>query len=188
MTSEGVDPFEPVGAIEEQTLEGLGDDAPDSPKSARVASEGKKQNIPVPKDLPPWPSAEDQDRQDHGDEINEKGDGFIDYKDLEAINKDLSNLRLLQNFMRRKVREAEREAGEAKFRYQQRLRRQLVQQSGGSAETRKAMAEIFVEDYEIEMIVKAQVASEWASRSRGIRDDIENTKVVAYNMRNLMPS
>ena len=50
------------------------------------------------------------------------------------------------------------------------------------------MAELLVEDYEIEMIIKAQVASEWEMRWRSIRDDIENTKVVAYNMRNLMPS
>lgn len=157
-------------------------------RSARVASEGKKQDIPEVKEPPSWPSSGEQDRGDRGDELDAQGDGFIDYKDLEQINKELSHLRLVQNFVRRKMRDAKREAELAKWRYNQRLRRQLVQQSGGSAETRKAMAELLVEDYEIEMIIKAQVASEWEMRWRSIRDDIENTKVVAYNMRNLMPS
>lgn len=185
MTTES-DPFTGVPSTEAPPNPPVDEGEPQ--RSARVASEGKKQYIPEAKEAPDWPSSAEQDRGDRGEELDEGGDGFIDYKDLEQINKELSHLRLLQNFVRRRMRDAKREAELASWRYDQRLRRQLVQQSGGSAETRKAMAELLVEDYEIEMIIKVQVASEWETRLRGTRDDIENTKVVAYNMRNLMPS
>ena len=119
--------------------------------------------------------------QDHED----GADGQVDYSDLAAINRDLLRLRVRMNRARRAMRQASRDAVEAKLRYHRALRRALVQQSGGSAETRKAAAELMCEDLEADMVMCAQVADEYTTLFRSVRDDIENAKVVAYNLRAL---
>lgn len=142
-------------------------------------SGGKHQSIPAPPALPAW---ENTDVQDLGD----GADGDIDYSDLALLNKDLLRLRIRMNRIRREMRRAGREATEAKLRYQRSLRRALVQQTGGSAETRKAAAELQCEELEADMVVKAQIAEEFVTLFRSIRDDVENAKVAAYNLRALM--
>lgn len=141
---------------------------------------GKREPIPAAAPLPQWPSS---DMQDAGDGAVESE---IDYSDLDALNRDLLRLRSRMNRIRRQMREAGREAIEAKLNYQRAMRRALVQQSGGSAESRKAAAELMCEDLEAEMVMRQQVSDELATRFRAIRDDIENAKVVAYNLRALM--
>lgn len=143
------------------------------------ASGGKHQNIPEPPPLPEWEST---DIQDFGDGV----DGNIDYSDLSLLNKDLLHLRIRMNKIRREMRRAGREAIEAKLKYQRSLRRALVQQTGGSAETRKAAAELQCEELEADMVIKAQVAEEFVTLFRAVRDDVENAKVAAYNLRALM--
>ena len=154
-----------------------------STRSAAVVSEGKRQDIPAVVPLPSWPEYQDQDR---GDKVDDDGNGHVDYKDLETVNTDLADLRVRQNFIRRKMREASRQEVEAKLKYYRQLRRQLVQQSGGSAETRKAMAELFVEELEADMVMKGQISEEWNTLFRSVRDDTENAKVVSYNLRALL--
>ena len=84
------------------------------------------------------------------------------------------------------MREAAREAVEAKLNYHRALRRALIQQSGGTAEMRRATAELLCEDLEAEMVMKQQVAEEFTSVFRSVRDDVENAKTVAYNLRALV--
>lgn len=140
---------------------------------------GKRTEIPNPQPLPSWESTEIQDWQDGAD-------GGVDYSDLTALNKDLQRLRIRMAKIRREMRRAAREATEAKLLYQRALRRALVQQSGGSAESRKASAELLCEDLEADMVMKAQIAEEYNTLFRSVRDDVENAKVVAYNLRALM--
>jgi len=140
---------------------------------------GKRTEIPMSQGLPEWESTEIQDWQDGAD-------GSVDYSDLVALNKDLQRLRVRMAKIRREMRRASREATEAKLKYQRSLRRALVQQTGGSAESRKASAELLCEDLEADMVMKSQVADEYNTLFRSVRDDVENDKVVAYNLRALM--
>lgn len=140
---------------------------------------GKRVPLPNASPLPDWESTDKQDWQDGAD-------GSVDYSDLAALNRDLQKLRIRMARIRREMRRAAREATEAKLAYQRALRRALVQQSGGSAESRKANAELLCEDLEADMVMKAQVADEYNTLFRSVRDDVENAKVVAYNLRALM--
>jgi hypothetical protein len=144
-------------------------------------SNGRREPIPPAKDLPAWRSADLQDEGD-GAGVGEQ----IDFHDLAAVNRDLVTQRIRLNRVRRQLRGASREAVEARLKYQRALRRQLVQQTGGSAETRKAAAELACEDLEADAVMKEQVASEYSTLFRSVRDDMENAKVVAYNLRSLM--
>jgi hypothetical protein len=140
---------------------------------------GKRVPTPSAAPLPEWESTDRQDWQDGAD-------GSVDYSDLAALNRDLQKLRIRMARIRREMRRAAREATEAKLSYQRALRRALVQQSGGSAESRKANAELLCEDLEADMVMKSQVADEYNTLFRSVRDDVENAKVVAYNLRALM--
>lgn len=140
---------------------------------------GKRTEIPMSQELPDWEGTEIQDWQDGAD-------GSIDYSDLVALNKDLQRLRVRMAKIRREMRRSAREATEAKLKYQRSLRRALVQQTGGSAESRKASAELLCEELEADMVMKSQVADEYNTLFRSVRDDVENAKVVAYNLRALM--
>jgi hypothetical protein len=148
------------------------------PRGAPVGGSGRREVI---RPAPPLPAWEDTDMQDAGD----AADGEVDYSDLYALNRDLNKLRVRMARVRREMRRAGREALEAKLRYQRALRRALVQQTGGSAESRKASAELLCEELEADMAMRAQVADEFSTLFRSVRDDIENAKVVAYNLRAL---
>lgn len=145
------------------------------PRGGPVAG-GRREPIAPSKPLPAW---EDPSFQD----MNDGADGDIDYSDLAALNRDLQRLRVRTNRVRREMRRAQRDAIEAKLSYQRSLRRALVQQTGGSAESRKASAELLCEELEADMTMKQQVADEYSTLFRSVRDDVENAKVVAYNLR-----
>ena len=178
------DPFEenPFGLEPEKdsvsVAENSNQEQPKMPRGGPVIS-GKRINIPSAKPLPHWDDTH-LAAQDEGDVVN------LDYADLNAVNRDLVLLRLRLHKVRRAMRQAAREAVEAKLRYQRSLRRALVQQSGGSAEMRKASAELLCEDLEADMVMKSQIVEEYSSLFRSIRDDVENAKTIAYNLRSLI--
>lgn len=169
------DPFgdEGAGAPSESSLAPVS-----SPRGGPVIS-GKRPSFPPPPSLPKWPVT---DLQDSGDGVDED----IDYTDLDSVNKDLMRLRIRLNRVRRGMRQAARDAAEAKLTYQRAMRRALVQQSGGTAEMRRATAELLCEELEAEMVMRQQVADEFVSVFRSVRDDVENAKTVAYNLRALI--
>lgn len=148
------------------------------PRGGPIAG-GKRTPVPSAPSLPAWDDPSEQDRGDGAD-------GDIDYGDLASLNSDLLRLRIRMNRIRREMRRAAREATEAKLSYHRAFRRALVQQTGGSAESRKANAELQCEQLEAEMVMKQQVADEYNTLFRSVRDDVENAKVVAYNLRALM--
>lgn len=154
------------------------------PIKGQVVSDGRRTPIPAAKPLPAWSDSSDQDNGDGTDGDNP--DGSIDYKDIETLNHDLLKLRVRQNNVRKAMRRATREAVIAKLVYSRAFRRALVQQTGGSAETRKATAELLCEELEADMVMKAQIAEEYSTLFRSVRDDTENVKVVSYNLRALL--
>ena len=151
-------------------------------RSSATAMAGKKVEIPPSKPLPEW---EDKNQQDINDALNNDGMGDFSYSDLEAVNKELLTSRIRMNRIRRDMRDAGRAAVEAKMRYLRAYRRALIQQSGGTVETRKASAELLCEDLEAEMVMRQQVAEEYSSLFRATRDDVDNLKTVAFNLRAL---
>lgn len=150
------------------------------PVQGNTAMGGKKVVIQPSSPFPAWPDTASQDRNDSINDPNE-----LSYSDLEAVNKDLLRLRIRMNNIRRDMRNAGREAVEAKMQYLRAFRRALIQQSGGSAEMRKAAAELLCEELETDMVMKQQVADEYASLFRATRDDLDNVKTVAFNLRAL---
>lgn len=168
------DPFGEHDHPADAELDGSTDIARGGPVSG-----GRRLPIPPAPELPAWADPGPQDHEDGAD-------GQLDYSDLAALNRDLLRLRVRMNRVRRAMRQASRDAAEAKLRYQRSLRRALVQQTGGSAETRRAAAELMCEDLEADVVMKAQVADEYTTLFRSVRDDIENAKVVAYNLRALV--
>jgi hypothetical protein len=166
----------PVALPGETTVDD--DGSVDVPRGGPVAG-GRRVTVPAARPLPRWAPTDEQDR---GDEEA----GSLDYHDLADVNRDLLRLRARLHRVRRGMRQAARDAVEAKLTYHRALRRALVQQSGGSAESRKASAELLCEDLEADMVMKLQVVDEFNSLFRAIRDDVENAKTVAYNLRALM--
>jgi hypothetical protein len=173
MENQNEDPFA-TGSDKEDSAQGAGTKIP----AGGPVFGGKRSEIPASKPLPAWEPTEAQDWGDDADSI--------DYSDLSSLNKDLQKLRIRMSRIRREMRRAGREATEAKLNYHRSLRRALVQQTGGSAESRKASAELLCEDLEAETVIKAQVADEYNTLFRSVRDDVENAKVVAYNLRAIM--
>lgn len=171
-----------AAAVDDPFGSGEDEDAPQdektqAPRGGSVVA-GKRPSFPPAKPLPPWRSAAPQDA---GDGVDEE----IGYGDLDSVNQDLVRLRVRLNRVRRSLRAASREAVEAKLTYQRALRRALIQQSGGTAEMRRATAELMCEELEADMVMKQQVADEYSSLFRSVRDDIDNAKTVAYNLRTL---
>lgn len=109
-----------------------------------------------------------------------------DYSSLETVNSDLLRLRVRMNRIRREMARSGREAASAKLAYQRAMRRSLIEQSGGTAEIRRAHAEIACEELETVWIVAQQVADEYVSLFRATRDDAENAKTVAFNLRSIL--
>ncbi len=148
------------------------------PRGGPVAG-GQRNPLPNPPGPHTW---NDTERQDAGDGVDDE----IDFSTLEAVNLDLIHLRQRMNRIRRQMREAQRAAVDAKLAYQRQFRRALVVQSGGSAESRKAHAELQVEALETDLRVAEQVAEEYLVLWRTARDDVESAKTVAYNLRALL--
>jgi hypothetical protein len=142
------------------------------PDRSIPVADGRRQTFQPATKFPAWPAANEEDVED-----------TIDYSDLEALNRDLNRLRVRTNRVRLALKKASREAAEAKTNYSRAYRRALVKHSGGSAEARKAMAEITCEELEADMIIKNQIEAEYTTLFRSIRDDVENAKTVAYNLR-----
>lgn len=162
---------------------GLPPGEPYVPKSAQAprgtpVAGGQRARITTAPPLPPW---SDPSSQDLGDGVDSPGQ--VSYSDLESANRDLSSLRIRMNRIRREMRAAGRAAVEAKLVYQRAFRRALIQQSGGSAEMRKAAAELLCEELEADMVMKQQVSEEYSSLFRAARDDVDNVKTIAFNLR-----
>jgi len=116
------------------------------------------------------------------DSLMGEGTDF-DHHNLEAINQAL--VAVIQRLRQATAtkRDYERKKVTTERAYRSSFRRALVVKTGGSEASRKAAAEMECEELENDMIVAAQVASEYASVVREIRDELETLKMISYNTR-----
>jgi len=129
----------------------------------------------MPEDLA-WPQVEHPD-------IEYVPDEEFDAQDLGAVNRELNRCRARVFRVSRELKTAEREFASAKMTYTRQMRRALVSVSGGSAETRKALAELQCEPYEDAVVISEQVVAEWKKRATDARDDLKAVENLSHNVR-----
>jgi hypothetical protein len=145
-------------------------------RSRGLASGGRTADIPPMPPAPAW----DQAAGPNDDYLPAE---TADYTDLSQVNLDINRARRRLFQVSAALRIASREAIEAEVTYRRHMRRALVSLSGGSAEGRKAMAEMQCEEYENAMVVTAQVVEELKKRSTDARDDLKAAENIAHNVR-----
>lgn len=141
-----------------------------------MAIGGKTADIPPMPAAPTWPGSAGADDEYVPDEQ-------FDAQDLSAVNRELNRCRARIFRISQALRAAQRNAEEADLIYRRHMRRQLVSISGGSAETRKAMAELQCEDYENDVVVAQQIVEELKKRSTDARDDLKAVENLSHNVR-----
>lgn len=150
-------------------------------RAGRVATAGRPAAAaPQPPAPPQWQEHPEPFSTDVDDEDTP------DYSSLETVNRDLLRLRVRMGRIRREMARAGRDAVTAKLAYQRAMRRALIQQSGGTAEMRRAHAELACEELETRWVTAQQIADEYNTLFRAARDDAENAKTVAFNLRSLV--
>lgn len=107
----------------------------------------------------------------------------IDYTDLQAVNSELSQLRLRLHEVRIALKNVERDVVAYKYAYEAQKKRYMVRLSGGSATEREAMAELLCEDLYTSFLVTQTVAKEISQHSRDMRNDLDALKEISNNLR-----
>lgn len=167
---------------DEKTEEKPAKKAPAKPRSAGVALAGRPvtlEEFDTPKSFPNWPNANTDD--EYIPYVQES-----DYTDLSLLNRDINRTRAMSFRVKNAVAEARREEVEAGDRYRKALNRQLIGLSGGTAEQRKAIAEVFTEDLNTQYLVAETIVKEQISLSYTISRDLETLKTLADNLRKQM--
>lgn len=156
--------------------------APAKPRSAGVALAGRPvtlEEFDTPKSFPSWPTSNTDD--EYIPYVQES-----DYTDLSLLNRDINRTRAMSFRVKNAVAEARREEVEAADRYRKALNRQLIGLSGGTAEQRKAIAEVLTEDLNTAYLVAETIVKEQISLSYTISRDLETLKTLADNLRKQM--
>ena len=142
-----------------------------------VASGGKQVELPANlPSAPHWPGS-------GGPEDEYVPDEEFDASDLMNVNREINRARARLFRVSASMRGAQRKCAEADLLYRRQLRRALVQVSGGSAEIRKAVAELQCEPHENALIVAVQVADEYKKRAMDVRDDLKALENLSHNVR-----
>lgn len=141
-----------------------------------MAVAGEAARVPAPPPAPNWPGS------GGADETYEPDEGF-DAADLVAVNRELNRCRARLFRISAQLKAAQRVARDADLAYRRQMRRALVQVSGGSAEARRALAEVMCEPLENALVVAEQVAEEWKKRAVDARDDLKAVENLSHNVR-----
>lgn len=173
-------PSEPLQ--DEKTEDKPAKKAPAKPRSAGVALAGRPvtlEEFDTPKAFPNWPTASPDD--EYIPYVQE-----ADYTDLSLLNRDINRTRAMSFRVKNAVAEARRVEVEAADRYRKALNRQLIGLSGGTAEQRKAIAEVLTEDLNTQYLVAEAMVKEQVSLSYTVSRDLETLKTLADNLRKQM--
>lgn len=173
-------PSEPLQ--DEKTEDKPAKKAPAKPRSAGVALAGRPvtlEEFDTPKAFPNWPTATPDD--EYIPYVQES-----DYTDLSLLNRDINRTRAMSFRVKNAVAEARRVEVEAADRYRKALNRQLIGLSGGTAEQRKAIAEVLTEDLNTQYLVAEAMVKEQVSLSYTVSRDLETLKTLADNLRKQM--
>lgn len=107
----------------------------------------------------------------------------VDFEDLSRINFALNQVRVKFYRIGRKLKDAQRRLSDAKAAYNRRMRRELVNMSGGTDKTRIAMAEIACEEWENDVAVATQLVAEITNEQRIVSKDLDVLESLANNAR-----
>ncbi len=153
------------------------DQAPASESShARgMAVQGRPYAVPDEPEAPSWPPP--------GAAETWRPDVEIDATDLAVLNRQLNECRARLFHVSAGLREAQRAKVDAEVAYHRRMRRALVNTSGGSADTRRAIAELQREAWENDLLIATQVVEEWKKRAVDVRDDLKTVENICHNAR-----
>lgn len=147
-----------------------------TPRGGGMASGGQPVEAPgAPPARPTWPGPL------NGDEMYVPEE--FDVSDLMEVNRELNRARARLFRVSQALKLAQRTLAEAQSDYDRSMRRELVSISGGTSESRKAMAEIRCEPFENRIIVGKQVVEEWRKRAVDVRDDLKAIENIAHNVR-----
>jgi hypothetical protein len=141
-----------------------------------MASGGRKVTMSQPAPLPTWPQPR------NADEVYVPEEEF-DITDLSEVNRQLQMAKSRLFRISQHLKSAQRAEIDATLTYRRAFRRLLVGTTGGSAETRKAMAEVMCEEFENDMVIATQVVDEWKKRAQDARDDLKAIENLAHNVR-----
>lgn len=149
--------------------------ANESQERARgVAVGGRVATVAPMPSAPQWPSTV-------GSEY--VPDEELDASDLGEINRELNRCRARLFRVSESLKHAQRELRDAELLYSRQMRRALVKTTGGTAETRRAVAEMECEPFENDMVVKQQVVEELRKRALDVRDDLKAVENLSHNAR-----
>lgn len=145
-------------------------------RGASMASGGQPVEVPgAAPAAPEWPDARTDDEVYVPEEF--------DATDLAEVNRELNRARARLFRVSAELKRVQRYMAEAQCDYDRQMRRELVAITGGTAETRKAMAEIRCEPLENRIVVGKQIVEEWKKRSTDCRDDLKAVENIAHNAR-----
>lgn len=176
--ADGVSAGSPVSgdAGAEPPVEAPAEKKKTSARSSGMAAGGQPVGAPTPPPgAPAWPDVMNADEIYVPEEF--------DVTDLAEVNRELNRARSRIFRVSQTLKLAQRTLAEAQSDYDREMRRQLVSISGGTAESRRAMAEINCEHLENRIIVGKQVVEEWRKRSMDTRDDLKAVENIAHNVR-----
>lgn len=134
-------------------------------------------DLPAPPPVPVWP-----DFANHPDAHYVPDEGF-DATDLIQVNRELNRARARVFRCSDILKTCQRTLAEAQSNYDRQMRRALVTITGGTAESRKALAEIQCEEFENRVVVGKQVVEEWRRRCSDARDDLKALENISHNVR-----
>lgn len=148
-----------------------------APKKNTMASNGRPVGgeLPEPSGFPSWP----QDPRDEAYLPDEE----IDFSDLSELNREINKARARSFRVKGSVADARKEETEAEDAYRKAYNRALVGLSGGSAETRKALAEINTEDLYSRVLVSQTVVKQLINLSYAVSRDLDVLKTISDNLR-----
>lgn len=133
--------------------------------------------IPAAPDAPVWPTfANIPDAAYVPDEE-------FDATDLLQVNRELNRARARIFRCSETLKMCQRTFADAQSAYDRAMRRALVSVSGGTAESRRALAEIQCEEFENRVVIGKQVVEEWRRRCNDARDDLKALENISHNVR-----
>ena len=107
----------------------------------------------------------------------------FDASDLSILNREMNRCRARLFRVSQGQKNAQRDLRESELLYNRNMRRALVRASGGSAEVRKAVAEMECEEFENDVVVKVQIVEELRKRAQDVRDDLKAVENLSHNAR-----
>lgn len=108
---------------------------------------------------------------------------LTDFSDLSQVNHRLNTLRSRFYQINKQLKLAQRSLAQAKAEHSSKLRREMVNISGGTEKTRVAMAEIACEEWESDVIVYNQLVQEMTNDQRIVSKDLDVLETLSNNIR-----